>query len=128
MKKFAKLVYIIKMVLFIVHFYFVFMMLHNILDTTVYGIIFLVFYVVFAIKVIIELLSKKDRYKNDAIYNIMQIGVYAYLLVLSIKTYTAKIYVTRITMSYFKVNYIILSLLIIFIFIYSYLEFSPSKK
>ena len=128
MKKFAKLVYIIKMVLFIVHFYFVFMMLHNILDTTVYGIIFLVFYVVFAIKVIIELLSKKDRYKNDAIYNIMQIGVYAYLLVLSIKTYTAKIYVTRITMSYFKVNYIILSLLIIFIFIYSYLEFRPSKK
>ncbi len=128
MKKYAKVVYIIKMVLFVIHFYFVFMMLHNILDATIYGVIFLAFYLVFAIKVLSELLSKKDRYKNDTIYNIMQIGVYAYLLVLSIKTYTAKIYVTRITMSYFQINYVILSVLIIFIFIYSYLEFRPSKK
>ncbi len=128
MKNFAKVVYIIKMILFVIHFYFVFMMLHNILDTTIYGVIFLVFYVSFAIKIILELLSKKDRYKNDAIYNIMQIGVYAYLLVLSIKTCTSKIYVTRITMDYFRINYVILSVLIIFIFIYSYLEFRPSKK
>lgn len=128
MKTIAKIIYYIKLILFVIHFYFVFLMLHNILDTKIYGIIFLVLYLLFAFKVLTELLSKKDRYKNDLIYNIMQIGVYFYLLIVSIKTYFAKIYVTRTTLSYFKINYVILCVLIIFIFIYSYLEFRSSKK
>jgi hypothetical protein len=103
-------------------------MLHNILDAKIYGIIFIIFYLLLALKTIIELLSKKQRYKNDIVYNIMQIGVYAYLLIISIKTTTSNIYVTRITMNYFKINYIILSVLILFLFIYSYLEFKSSKK
>lgn len=128
MRYLAKTVYYIKLAFYIIHFYFVFLMLHNILDTNIYGIIFLVFYMIFAIKILLELLSKNNKYKNDIIYNIMQIGVYAYLLIISIKTHLAKIYVTRLTMNYFKINYIILSLLIVFIFIYSYLEFKSSKK
>ena len=116
------------MILFVIHFYFIFMMLPNILDAKIYGIIFLVFYLAFVIKTIIELLSKKGRYKNDIIYNIMQIGLYAYLLVISLKTTVAKVYVTRLTLSYFKMNYIILSILIVFIFVYSYLEFKSSNK
>ena len=128
MKKLTEIVYIIKMGLFVIHFYFVFMMLHNILDAKIYGVIFLVFYLAFAIKCLLELLSKRGRYKNDIIYNIMQIGIYAYLLIISIKTSVSKIYVTRLTLGYFKINYIILSILIVFIFIYSYLEFKPSKK
>ena len=128
MKSIPKIVYIIKMILFVIHFYFIFMMLPNILDAKIYGIIFLVFYLAFVIKTIIELLSKKGRYKNDIIYNIMQIGLYAYLLVISLKTTVAKVYVTRLTLSYFKMNYIILSILIVFIFVYSYLEFKSSNK
>ena len=128
MKNVAKIIYAIKMFLFVIHFYFVFMMLHNILDAKMYGVIFLVFYIIFALKIIIELLSKKQRYKNDAIYNIMQVGIMAYLLIISIKTNLDKVYVTRVTMGYFRINYIILSVLIIFIFTYSYLEFKPSKK
>lgn len=128
MRSISKIVYIIKMILFVLHFYFVFLMLHNILDTGLFGIIFIVIYLMFILKTIFELLSKKDRYKNDIIYNVMNIGVYLYLLVISIKTYLAKIYVTRITLSYFKTNYIILSILIIFIFVYNYLEFKSSKK
>ncbi len=128
MKKLARIIYYIKLILFVIHFYFVFLMLHNILDTKIYGLIFLVFYLIFAIKVLIELLSKKDRYKNDLIYNIMQIGVYFYLMIVSIKTYIAKIYVTRMSLGYFRINYLILTVLIIFIFVYSYLEFKSSKK
>ena len=128
MKKLAKLVYAVKMFLFIIHFYFVFMMLHNIMDAKIYGVIFLVFYIIFSLKIIIELLSKKQRYKNDFVYNIMQIGILAYLLIIAIKTNLDKVYVTRITIDYFKINYIILTILIIFIFIYSYLEFKSSKN
>ena len=128
MRSISKIVYIIKMILFVLHFYFVFLMLHNILDTGLFGIIFIVIYLLFVLKTVIELLSKKDRYKNDIIYNVMNIGVYLYLLVVSIKTYISKIYVTRMSLSYFKTNYIILSILIIFIFVYNYLEFKSSKK
>ena len=128
MKKIAKIVYSIKMLLFIIQFYFVFIMLHNILDTRVYGIIFIVFYLIFVLKTIIELLSKKQRYKNDYIYNIMQLGIYIYLLIVSIKTTVFKVYVTRNTVEYFKTNYIILSLLIVFVFVYSYLERKSNVK
>ena len=128
MKYLTKIMYYTKLFLFILHFYFVFLMLHNILDTKIYGVVFIVFYLAFVIKTTLELLSKKDRYKNDWIYNIMQVGVYLYLLIISIKTYLAKIYVTRVTIGYFKTNYIILSILIVFIFVYSYLEFKSSNK
>ena len=128
MNKFSKIVYFIKIILFVIHFYFIFIMLHNILDTKIYGIIFLLFYLAFVIKIIVELLSKKGRYKNDSIYNIMQIGLYTYLIVISLKTTLAKVYVTRLTFSYFRLNYIILSILIVFIFVYNYLEFKSSYK
>ena len=128
MKKLAKCFYIIKVLLFIVNFYFVFVMLHNILDTNLYGIIFIALYLIFALKITSEIISKKLRYQHDIIYNGMQIGFMTYLLIVSIKITISKVYVTRITISYFRTNYIILSLLIMFILAYSYLELKSSKK
>ncbi len=122
MKKLAKYIYAFKIILFMINFYFVFMMLHNILDTNLYGIIFIILYLAFALKVTSEILSKKLRYQHDIIYNGMQIGFMIYLLIISVKINLAKIYVTRITISYFRTNYIILSILIVFILTYSLLE------
>lgn len=128
MKKLAKYIYAFKIILFMINFYFVFMMLHNILDTNLYGIIFIILYLAFALKVTSEILSKKLRYQHDIIYNGMQIGFMIYLLIISVKINLAKIYVTRITMGYFKTNFAILSVLILFIFIYSFLEVSGQKR
>lgn len=128
MKKISKITYIIRMFLFIINFYFVFIMLKNILDTKVFGIIFIVLYMFLIIKVILELFNKKDIYKEDFIYNIMQTGVYIYIIVMSMKIIVYNIYVTKITYNYFKTNYLILSLLIVFVLIYSYIEFKSSNK
>ena len=128
MKKISKITYIIRMFLFIINFYFVFIMLKNILDTKVFGIIFIVLYMFLIIKVILELFNKKDIYKEDFIYNIMQTGVYMYIIVMSMKIIVYNIYVTKITYNYFKTNYLILSLLIVFVLIYSYIEFKSSNK
>lgn len=128
MKKLSKIIYIIRMFLFTINFYFIFTMLENILDTKVYGIIFLILYMLLVIKVFIELLIKKDLCKEDIIYNIMQTGVYLYILVMSIKIIVYNIRVTKITYGYFKTNYLILSILIVFVLIYSYLEFKSSNK
>lgn len=128
MKKLSKIIYIIRMFLFTINFYFIFTMLENILDTKVYGIIFLILYMLLVIKVFIELLIKKDLCKEDIIYNIMQTGVCLYILVMSIKIVVYNIRVTKITYGYFKTNYLILSILIVFVLIYSYLEFKSSNK
>ena len=120
MTKLAKTLYYIRMFLFIIHFYFVFLILHSILDLKIIGYIFLLIYIIYIFKVIIELFSKKRRYKNDFAYNIMQIGVFAYLFVLFINISSKNLYVTKVTYSYFRNNYIFISLLIVFILIYDF--------
>ena len=128
MKKVSKIIYYIKLFLFIINFYFIFTMLHNILDTKIFGIIFIIVYLVYVMKIIVEMLSKKDRYKNDLIYNFMQIGLIVYIMIISIRCIISKMYVTRISLPYFRINYIILSILIIFILIYNYVGFAETKK
>jgi len=127
-KKFARIIYSIKLILFIVHFYFVYQMIHNILDVGIFGIMFTILYLIFTIKILYELLSQKPKYKNDYIYNIMQLGFIAYLYIISIKTSVSNIYVTSFTFSYFRINYIILSVLIVFILVYSILENKSSNN
>ena len=128
MKKFSKIIYYIKVFLFIINFYFIFSILHNILDTKIYGLVFIIVYLVYVIKILLEMLSKKDRYKNDIIYNFMQIGLIVYIMIISIRCMVVKMYVTKFSMPYFRINYIILSVLILFILIYNFVGFSETKK
>lgn len=128
MKKLSKIIYILRMLLFLVSPYFMYVMLRNVLDTKVFGIIFLVLYMILFIKVFVELLIKKNLYKEDIIYNIMQTGVYLYVLVMSIKTIIYNLRVTKVTYDYFKTNYLILSILMVFVLVYSLLEFKSSNK
>ena len=127
MKTVAKIIYYIRMFLLTIHFYFVFSMLHNIIDTRIFGWIFLVIYFINIIKIIVELLSKKNRYKSDLVYNLMQSGVYIYIIVIAIKVSVNEMYVTNMTYEYFKTNYLIASLLIVFVYIYSLVELKQKK-
>ena len=127
MKKFANIIYYFKIFILIIHFYFVFLILHNILDIKLFGYLFLVIYAIYITKCIIELLSKKRRFKNDIIYNSMQIGVLIYIIFMSVKVSINEMYVTNITFQYFKSNCIIISILIIFILIYSFIELRNKK-
>jgi hypothetical protein len=102
-------------------------MLNNILDTKVFGYLFLLIYAIYIIKSIIELLSGKKRYKNDTIYNLMQIGVLVYIIFLAIKVTVNGMYVTEITYPYFRSNCQIISVLIIFILIYGIIELKNKK-
>ena len=98
------------------------------MDTKICGYIFLIIYFVYVIKNIIELLAKKKRYRNDLIYNLMQIGLIGYLIFFSLSSVINKVYVTKITYSYFRNNYIILSVLILFILIYNIVWFNSKNK
>ena len=128
MKKVSKIVYYIKLILFITNFYFIFTMMHNILDARICGIIFIIAYLIYSFKVVLELLSKKERYKNDMIYNLMQIGMIVYTLVIFIRCFFMKMYVTKFTMVYFNINYIILSILVLFIMVYNFIGFTDKNN
>jgi len=128
LKKLVNVAYYFRTFILIIHFYFVFMMLNNILDTKFFGYLFLLIYGIYIIKCIMELLSGKKRYKNDVIYNLMQIGVLSYIIFLSIKIRVNEMYVTEITYPYFKSNCQILSVLIIFILIYGLIELKSKNK
>ncbi len=127
MEKKNKLVYAIRIVLFIIQFYLVYLLIPNILPVGIFGYIFLVVYLFYIIMVIRELLSKKKKYRYDLIYNFMQIGFIFYLIVINFKISYDHLYVVKKTLSYFNVNYIIMTLLQIFIIIYSLFELRLRK-
>ncbi len=128
MKKIPMILYYLKIILLISSFYFIFIMLHNFLDAGIYGYIFLMVYIVYVYKLMTELFSKKKDYKEDVIYNFMQIGFIVYILVVTIRCYIVKLYVTIFTFSYFRMNYIILSILVMFILAYSFIGSTSVKK
>ena len=70
---------------------------------------------------------KKRKYKYDIMYDFMQIGFVFYLFVMNYKIEHDHIYVIKNTLSYFRINYVIMSLLLIFIITYSLCELRLRK-
>lgn len=127
MKELPKILYTMRMTLFILQFVALFMIISSLLQMKIVFYLFLVFYLFYVIKVITELLSKKKVYQNDLIYNAMQIGLFAYIFVLFYRIYFSFVYVSENTMPYFNINFGIICLLLIFINIYSFIELRNKK-
>ena len=123
-----KAIYSLKTVLFLIQFYVVFWMIEIVLQIGIVGYLFLFMYSLYIIKILFEMLSKKMKYKNDIVYNLMQIGLIFYISVITFKSYYMKMTVIDSTISYFTINYIIVSLLILFILIYSFSELKNRKS
>ena len=127
MKNIDKIIYAIRIFLFIGHFYLIFVLLNSILPVGLFGYIFLVIYVIYVSMILKQLISKKKKYKYDLIYNFMQIGFIVYLVIINYKIYHDHLYVVNKTLSYFKTNYLIMSLLLIFIIVYALYELKGRK-
>lgn len=127
MKKLNKIMYGLRIFCFVIQFYLVFSLLSSILLTGLLGYILLAVYIFYDILIITELLSKKKKYKCDFIYDFMQIGFVFYLMVINYKVYSDHIYVIKNTLAYFRINYGIMCLLLIFIIVYSMFEMRLRK-
>ena len=128
MKKFKKGIYITRIIFFISCFFLLFFITNSLLQLKWYSLIFIGIYIIYVIKVITELLSKKDIYKDDIIYNLMQIGLSLYILVMFYRINYSAAVVVKETMHYFMINYGIMSILMIFIILYSFIELRISMK
>ncbi len=83
-----------------------------------YGIVLLIIEFIYIITILIQMISSKLRYKKDYIYNLMHISYFVYLLGLYIKIKTN--YITPyLSFKYLRNNYVILSILMVIIIIYS---------
>lgn len=117
MKKLAKIIYPIRIILFIIHLLMLYMMIDDIVYVS-FGYLFLIIDIVYVIRVIMELFSQKSLYKKDIYYNIMQIGLYTYIGVLWYRLTFGSIFSKELLL-YLKTNYIILSILFLFLTFYS---------
>lgn len=127
MKKLNKNTYAIRIFSFIIQFYLMFLLIPKLFSVGLLGYILLIVYIVYDLMIIKELVSKKKKYKYDFIYDFMQIGFVFYLAVINFKIYYDHIYVIKNTLTYFKVNYIIMTMLLIFIILYSQCELRLRK-
>ncbi len=125
MHKISKIIYNLKNLFFLCHFYFIFMLLPNIIQTGIIGYLFLIIYFVYIIKIIYEMMHKFKQ--QDKIYNLMQIGMLLYIIIFSLKISLDDIYVTGTTLEYLIVNYVVIGLLIIFILLYAFLDGKKRK-
>ena len=128
MKRLKNLVYYIRILFFILQFVFLFLIEETLLQVRPLVYLFLFVYTLFVIKILVELLSKKKNYREDTIYNIMQIGLFIYIFIYFYYVYIKHIIVRISTMSYFNTNLIIMCILMIFIVLYSCTEVNRKKR
>ncbi len=122
MKILKKTIYIIRIIIFIIHF----LLLYDIIETLwqvkplIY--FFFVIHFIFVLNTIKEMLSKKDIYQNDFVYNFMQIGVYLYIFIIFYRIHFTHVFYMIETVKYFNINFGILCFLLMFLLIYSCFE------
>ena len=120
MKKeiFSKILYVIRTITFIIHIFLMFNLLYITLRMSYMGIILLIIDIFYILMILVQMIGSKLRYKRDIIYNFMNISYFVYLLVLFIKIKSN--YITPyISYIYLRNNYIILTVLIVIMMVYS---------
>ena len=128
MEIFKKYLYYTRLVFFVAQFILLFLIIDSLFQLGWYAFVFLGLYFIYVVKIVLELLSKKEIYQRDIIYNLMQIGFTFYIFVLFYRVTFSDAIVVKETMKYFMINFGIMSALIIFIVLYSFFELRLSKK
>lgn len=126
--KIKKIIYITRLIFFILHMLMLFMLLGNITYVGLIGYLFLIVDAIYIIVVIKELMSKNLIYQKDLYYNIMQLGLFTYITVLWSKLYFNNNLYTKEFVTYLKNNYIILIVLLTFLIIYNLCLFNKKRK
>ena len=86
MPKFSEILYYIKLVIFIISLVVVFLLMQTIFKCGVFGYLFLFMESIYIIANVIMILMKNKRYREDIAFNVMQIGVYTYIVMIFIRS------------------------------------------
>lgn len=120
MKLFPKILYYLRLFLFLTVLVLIFINIKNYIKVGLWGYIFLTMEFIYITLILFTILSKRKIYQEDLVFNIMHIGSYMYQLILSFKMFSFKLS-TLVLNSYkfYRNNYIILSILLFVLIIYT---------
>jgi len=128
---YQKILYYIRLILFITTMILIFFTMKNYIKIGMYGYIYLFIEFAYIITIILTMLSQRKIYMCDFVFNIMHIGTYLYQIILSIRMFSFKVsFVITDSLSFYQNNYIILIILLITLIFYSivlYSELSEKK-
>ena len=126
-KLFKKILYVLRIICFILHFFFLYDIINTLLQIRPLIYLFLILHFIFCINTLREMLSKKKSYQLDFVYNLMQIGVYFYIWIIFYRVHFSHVFYMKETITYFNINFGILSFLFIFLLLYSHYELKEQR-
>lgn len=129
MKLFPKILYYLRLILFLTVLIIIFITIKNYIKIGLWGYLFLIMEFIYIIVILLTILSKNKIYQEDLLFNIMHIGTYIYQLILSYKMFTFKIS-SLVLNSYrfYRNNYIILIILLFILMFYTILLYKDLLK
>ena len=82
-----KITYYSRIILFIIYLLCMFLLIDKILTISILGTVFFIFEIIYSILMILTILSKKDIFIKDAIFNLFNITLYLYTYIIFYMAY-----------------------------------------
>ncbi len=107
-----RIIYYLRIILFIIYLVTLFLLIDKVFTIKIFGSLFFIINIIYSILMILTILSKKKDYKNSISYNIVNIGVYLYvMLIYYITSISTKLEVLN-NYNYFRNNFILIMILL----------------
>ena len=123
-----KILYYIRIILFILYLFCMFLLIDKVLTINIFGSIYFFVSLIYSVLIILSILSKKNIFITTISYNILNIGIYLYTFILYYFSYVSTKLEILNNNNYFKNNFIFISLLLIFEIFYTLFLNSEEKN
>ena len=114
-----KILYYLRIILFIGYLISIFLLIDNLYKSNFISITYFTLNLIYSFITILSILSKKKIFKEVISYNILNIGIYLYTIMLYYITYSNSKLDMLSNEIYFRNNFILISILLIGITIYT---------
>lgn len=108
-----KYFYYFRIILFILYLIFLILLIDKILTVNILGSIFFILSLIYSVLIILSILSKKKVFKETISYNLINIGLYTYIILIYYITFSSTKLDILSNDIYFRNNFIVLILLTI---------------
>lgn len=125
MKKFF---YYVRLVTFIAYLIMMFLLINKLYRSNIIEILYFIFNAIYAMIIILTMLSKKKTFINNISYNILNISLYTYTFIMFYMVFDATSLEIIANEKYFHHNYIMLIILIGILIFYTLLLNFESEK
>lgn len=123
-----KIIYYFRNILFVIYLITMFLMIDNIYKQNFFETLYFILNLIYSFIIILTILSKKKVFKNTISYNILNIGVYIYSMVLyKISTLNTRLEILN-NQVYYQNNFIMISILLISLIVYSLIINKENKN